>query len=52
VREGVELQEQISFVKIVVLYTLLSFVGIVFYISFYIEYAHVKFADDVENSLF
>jgi hypothetical protein len=31
VKEGVELQEQISFEEIVVLHTLLSFEGIVFY---------------------
>jgi hypothetical protein len=31
VREGVELLEQISFEEIVVLHTLLSFEGIVFY---------------------
>jgi hypothetical protein len=31
VREGGELQEQISFAKIVALHTLLSFKGIVFY---------------------
>jgi hypothetical protein len=34
VREGVELQEQISFEEIIVLHTLLSFEGIAAYNSF------------------
>jgi hypothetical protein len=44
------LQEQISHGENLVLYTLLSFEGIVFSIPSYIEYAHAKFADDNENS--
>jgi hypothetical protein len=49
IREGVKLQEQISFFEILVLHTILLFEGMYFTIPFYIEYAHAKFPDD-ENS--
>jgi hypothetical protein len=48
VREGVELQEQISFEEIVLLHTLSP---LYFTIPSYIEYALAKFADDNENFL-